>query len=155
MATNYDPFYHLVSLPFAALRVPRIRLRIPSVSLPSTNTVFCVLLLSYFLVVSGFLYDVITAPPGIGGRHDPKSGAVIPEVFMAGRLNGQYIIEGLSSGFMFLMGGIGLILLDFGCDKTRARNTRATFVVIGASLIAISYSMTMLFLRIKVPGYLR
>lgn len=155
MATNYDPFYHAVALPFTVLRVPRLRLKIPTVSLPSLTTVFVGLLFSYFLVVSGFLYDVITSPPGIGGRHDPATGAVIPEVFMAGRLNGQYIIEGLSSGFMFLMGGIGLIMLDYGCDKTRSRNTRTTFMVVGTSLVVLAYSMTMLFLRIKVPGYLR
>ncbi|KAK8598023.1 hypothetical protein V6N13_095415 [Hibiscus sabdariffa] len=60
------------------------------------------------MVVSGFIYDVIVEPPGIGSTQDPATGAVRPVVFLSGRVNGQYIIEGLSSGFMFVLGGIGL-----------------------------------------------
>ncbi len=32
--------------------------------------------------------------------------------FMAGRINGQYIMEGLSSSFLFCLGAFGLIALD-------------------------------------------
>lgn len=150
---RYDPFYHLVALPYLALRVPRLRLKIPSISLPSSTTVFLTVLFTYFLVVSGFIYDLIVAPPGMGGRQD-ASGNFIPEVFLVGRMNGQYIIEGLSAGMMLLFGGVGIIGLELACDKSRSKNTKMFFLAGGITLTVISYTMCMVFLRIKVPGYL-
>ncbi|KAJ7545748.1 hypothetical protein O6H91_08G008200 [Diphasiastrum complanatum] len=132
-----------------------MRLKIPALQLPSAMTVFCLVLLSYFLVVSGFVYDVIVEPPGIGSQQDPVTGAVRPVVFLSGRVNGQYIIEGLSSGFMFVLGGIGIIMLDIAVDKTRARNVRLAFVAAGVTFVFIAYLMSMLFIRIKIPSYLR
>jgi hypothetical protein len=32
--------------------------------------------------------------------------------FMPYRVNGQYIMEGLASSFLFMMGGLGFIILD-------------------------------------------
>ena len=60
-------------------------------------------------------YDFIVKPPGMGGVRHPRTGAYRPEPFMKvlhciaayrylliqgmqNRINGQYIIEGLSSG---------------------------------------------------------
>eukprot|EP00270_Netrium_digitus_P013248 TRINITY_DN4375_c0_g1_i2.p1 TRINITY_DN4375_c0_g1~~TRINITY_DN4375_c0_g1_i2.p1 ORF type:complete len:181 (+),score=10.44 TRINITY_DN4375_c0_g1_i2:65-544(+) len=152
--TSYDPFFHAVSLPFLILRPPRLRLKAPSLSLPHPMVVFAFVLFSYFLVVSGFVYDVITDTPGYGSRQDPATGQWIPQVFMAGRLNSQYIIEGLSSGFMLVMGGLGIILLDLGSDKLRQKNLRLVLIGTGVAMTCISYTMSMLFLRIKMPGYL-
>jgi hypothetical protein len=123
--------------------------------LPSPMTVFVLVLLTYFLVISGFVYDVIVEPPGIGSKQDPVTGAVRPVVFLPGRVNGQYIIEGLSSGFMFVLGGLGLIMLDLASEKARARNVRLSFVGAGVACIFISYVMSILFLHIKIPQYLR
>jgi hypothetical protein len=105
--------------------------------------------------ISGFMYDVIVAPPGIGSSQDPVTGAVRPVVFLPGRVNGQYIIEGLSSGFMFVVGGLGLIMMDIASEKARARNVRLSFMGAGVSCVFIAYVMSMLFLRIKIPSYLR
>ncbi|KAG1330491.1 putative oligosaccharyltransferase complex subunit CG9662 [Cocos nucifera] len=117
-------------------------------------TVFSLVLLSYFAVVSGLVYDVIVEPPGIGSTQDRSTGAVRPVVFLAGRVNGQYIIEGLSSGFMFVLGGVGLILMDLSLDRNRAHSIRISFASFGISAIVIAYMMSMLFIRIKIPGYL-
>jgi hypothetical protein len=153
---SIDPLFHILRvLPFSFLRPPRTRLRLPSnLALPSPMTVFSLILLTYFAVVSGLVYDVIVEPPGIGSAQDPATGAVRPVVFLPGRVNGQYIIEGLSSGFMFLLGGIGIILLDLAADRTRPRSLRVSFGGSGAVAIVIAYAMAMLFLRIKIPGYL-
>ena len=32
--------------------------------------------------------------------------------FMPYRVNGQYIMEGLASSFLFMMGGLGFVVLD-------------------------------------------
>ncbi|XP_042049864.1 oligosaccharyltransferase complex subunit ostc-like isoform X2 [Salvia splendens] len=130
---SIDPIFHAVRvLPFSFLRPPRLRLKLPSFSLPSAMTVYALILLTYFMVVSGFVYDVIVEPPGIGSTQDRFTGAVRPVVFMPGRVNGQYIIEGLSSGFMFVLGGTGIVLLDLALDKNRAKSVKG---VPNASLV--------------------
>lgn len=155
---SMDPFLFILTLlPYSILRPPRTRLKLPSPStlLPSPTTTLALLLLTYFAVVSGFVYDVIVEPPGIGSTQDPRTGTVRPVVFMPGRVNGQYIIEGISSGFMFLLGGVGLILLDLAVDgKNRARSVRVSFAAFGISAVVIAYVMAMLFIRIKIPSYL-
>ena len=118
-------------------------------------TVYALVLLTYFLVVSGFVYDVIVEPPGIGSIQDHATGAVRPVVFMSGRVNGQYIIEGLSSGFMFVLGGLGIVLLDLALDRNRAKSVKVSYASAGVSSIVIAYVMSMLFIRIKIPAYLR
>ncbi|GAA0145893.1 transferase [Lithospermum erythrorhizon] len=118
-------------------------------------TIYTLILLTYFMVVSGIVYDVIVEPPGIGSTQDPYTGAIKPVVFMSGRVNGQYIIEGLSSGFMFVLGGLGIVMLDMACDKNRDRSVKVSYGVAGVGFVVVSYVMSMLFIRIKIPGYLR
>ncbi|XP_020088676.1 oligosaccharyltransferase complex subunit ostc-like [Ananas comosus] len=153
---SLDPILHVLRvLPYSLLRAPRTRLKLPSsLSLPSSAAVLSFVLLTYFAVVSGLVYDVIVEPPGIGSTQDRFTGAVRPVVFLPGRVNGQYIIEGLSSGFMFLLGGLGLILMDLALDRNRARSVRLSFASFGVAAVAFAYVMAMLFIRIKVPGYL-
>ncbi|XP_004488021.1 uncharacterized protein [Cicer arietinum] len=152
---SMDPIFHLIKiLPFTFLRPPRLRLKLPSLSLPSSNVVFALVLLTYFMVVSGIVYDIIVEPPGIGSIQDPYTGSVRPVVFMSGRVNGQYIIEGLSSGFMFVLGGIGIIMLDLALDRNRDKSVKVSYASAGVSSIVLSYVMSMLFIRIKIPAYL-
>jgi OST3 / OST6 family, transporter family len=117
-------------------------------------TVFSLVILTYFAVVSGIVYDVIVEPPGIGSVQDPMTRAVKPVVFLPGRVNGQYIIEGLSSGFMFVLGGLGIISMDLAMDRGRAHSVRVSLASFGIAAVVISYAMSMLFIRIKIPGYL-
>ncbi|CAA0818750.1 Oligosaccharyltransferase complex/magnesium transporter family protein [Striga hermonthica] len=153
---SIDPLFHAVRiLPFSFLRPPRLRLKLPSFTLPSPMTVYALILLTYFMVVSGIVYDVIVEPPGIGSTQDPYTGAVRPVVFLQGRVNGQYIIEGLSSGFMFVLGGLGIVMLDLALDKNRAKSVKVSYATAGVTFVVISYVMSMLFVRIKIPGYLR
>lgn len=152
---SIDPILLVLKiLPYSFLRPPRTRLKLPSLVLPSAMTVFSLLLLTYFAVVSGLVYDVIVEPPGIGSTQDRATGAVRPVVFLPGRVNGQYIIEGLSSGFMFVLGGVGIILMDLALDRNRAKSVRVSFASFGIAAVVIAYIMAMLFIRIKIPAYL-
>ncbi|GJP44450.1 hypothetical protein CLOM_g3853 [Closterium sp. NIES-68] len=151
---SLDPFFHLTSLPYAILRPPKLRLKLPTFSFPHPMVVYSFVIFSYFLVVSGIVFDVIVEPPGIGGHQDEATGKFVPEVIMAGRLNQQYIIEGLSSGFMLVLGGLGIVLIDWACDKLQTKNMRLVYLGTGLSMVVISYTMSMVFLRIKMPGYL-
>ncbi|KAJ6742019.1 OLIGOSACCHARYLTRANSFERASE COMPLEX SUBUNIT OSTC [Salix viminalis] len=154
-SSSMDPLFLLLNfLPFSVLRPPRLRLKLPTFTLPSPMTVFSLVLLTYFMVVSGIVYDVIVEPPGIGSTQDPYTGSVKPLVFMPGRVNGQYIIEGLSSGFMFVVGGVGIILMDLALDKNRAKSVKVSYATAGISSVVTAYVMSMLFIRIKIPAYL-
>ena len=55
---------------------------------------------------------------------------------------------------MFLLGGVGVILLDLAVDRTRPRSLCVSFGGAGAVPVVIAYAMAMLFLRIKIPDYL-
>merc|ERR1712142_1145543 len=57
------------------------------------------------------IYDVIVEPPSVGSTTD-EHGHTRPVAFMPYRVNGQYIMEGLASSFMFSLGGAGMIILD-------------------------------------------
>ena len=46
------------------------------------------------------------------GSTTDERGNSRPVAFMQYRINGQYIMEGLASSFMFTLGGIGMIVLD-------------------------------------------
>lgn len=50
---------------------------------------------------------------------------------MEGRVNAQYIIEGLSAGFMIVLGGLSLLALDAAADKTKGRSARLGFLGAG------------------------
>lgn len=154
-STSIDPIFHILQiLPYTFLRPPRLRLKLPTLTLPSPMTVYALVLLTYFMVVSGIVYDVIVEPPGIGSTQDRATGAVRPVVFLPGRVNGQYIIEGLSSGFMFVLGGVGIVLMDLALDRNRAKSVKVSYATAGISSVVIAYVMSMLFIRIKIPGYL-
>ncbi|KAF3452714.1 hypothetical protein FNV43_RR03147 [Rhamnella rubrinervis] len=155
VSSSMDPIFQILRvIPFSLLRPPRLRLKLPTFTLPSPMTVYALVLLTYFMVVSGIVYDVIVEPPGIGSTQDRATGAVRPVVFMSGRVNGQYIIEGLSSGFMFVLGGVGIVLMDLALDRNRAKSLKVSYASAGISSVVIAYVMSMLFIRIKIPAYL-
>ncbi|GAB4853492.1 hypothetical protein Ancab_017683 [Ancistrocladus abbreviatus] len=140
---SIDPFLHLLKfLPYSFLRLPRLRLKLPTLTLPSAMTVYALVLLTYFMVVSGIVYDIIVEPPGIGSTQDRATGAVRPIVFLPGRVNGQYIIEGLSSGFMFVLGGIGIVLMDLALDRNRAKSVRVSYASAGISSVVIAVELS-------------
>ncbi|KAM1067418.1 hypothetical protein COP1_022730 [Malus domestica] len=151
---SVDPILLILRiLPYSFLRPPRLRLKLPTLTLPSPMTVYALVLLTYFMVVSGIVYDVIVEPPGIGSTQDRVTGSIRPVVFLPGRVNGQYIIEGLSSGFMFVLGGIGIVLMDLALDRNRAKSVKVSYATAGISSVVLAYVMSMLFIRIKIPEF--
>ncbi len=97
---------------FSVLSVPDLKLKRPTwVRQPTANEMLFFVLVSYFLVTGGLIYDVIVEPPSMGSTTD-EHGHSRPVAFMQYRINGQYIMEGLASSFMFTLGGAGFIILD-------------------------------------------
>ncbi len=141
----------LLQLPFAVFRVPQTKLRMPSFSLPSASVVFAFVFLSYFLVLSGIIYDIIVEPPSNGGSME--NGVYKPVAFLQYRLNGQFIIEGLTAGSMFAIGGLGFIVLDRANDKGQSPRNRYLLLLSGALCVLIAYNLCIVFLKMKVRRY--
>ena len=71
----------------ARLLAPLRRLPLGS---PSPMLVFCFVLVFYFLIMSGVIYDIVVEPPSIGMRSDP-SGKARPVAFLTGRVSGPVL----------------------------------------------------------------
>lgn len=141
----------LYTLPFNVLRAPQFNLKLPSIPTISPMAIFVFIFATYFIVTSGVIYDIISEPPSMGQTRDEATGAIHVSAFLKYRINGQYIIEGLSGGMVYLVGALGVILLDLA-NRGKTEKTRYYLIAIGAGLVFIGYSLTVVFMRIKLPN---
>ncbi|XP_017075401.1 putative oligosaccharyltransferase complex subunit CG9662 [Drosophila eugracilis] len=144
----------LYNLPFHILVPPNIKVRRFSIPMPSPMAVFSVILFSYFLVTGGIIYDVIVEPPSVGATVD-EHGHSRPVAFMPYRVNGQYIMEGLASSFLFTIGGLGFIIMDQTHSPGKTNLNRLLLTAMGFIFILVSFFTTWLFMRMKLPSYLQ
>jgi hypothetical protein len=70
---------------------------------------------------------------------------------MQWRINGQYIMEGLASSFLFTMGGLGFIILDQTNQPLMPKLNRVIMIFIGSLCVLISFFTLRVFMRIKMP----
>eukprot|EP00794_Sanderia_malayensis_P012797 gene12797-14110_t len=144
----------LVNIPFHILELPNLRLRKPSwIKTPSAMVVFSLVMMSYFLVTGGIIYDVIVEPPSVGSTTD-ENGNSKPVAFMPYRVNGQYIMEGLASSFLFVVGGLGYVVLEKANGQGLPKLNRFLLLFFGFLCITIPFFMCRVFMRMKLPGYL-
>lgn len=71
------------------------------------------------------------------------------------RVNGQYIMEGLASSFLFSMGGLGYVILDQTHSPTTPKLNRILLISVGFICVIVSFFTTWVFMRMKLPGYLQ
>ena len=71
--------------------------------------------------------------------------------FMAYRVNGQYIMEGLASSFMFALGGLGFIVLDHTHSPSTPKLNRILLIIIGFACVIIASIACYAFMKIKLP----
>lgn len=67
------------------------------------------------------------------------------------RVNGQYIMEGLASSFLFTMGGLGFIILDRSNAPNIPKLNRFLLLFIGGISVLLSFFMARVFMRMKLP----
>lgn len=73
---------YLYGLPYLVLHQPQLKIKKPSfIKAPSSTVVFAAIMVSYFLVTGGVIYDVIVEPPSIGSTTD-EFGHSKPVAFM-------------------------------------------------------------------------
>ncbi|XP_034237066.1 oligosaccharyltransferase complex subunit ostc isoform X1 [Thrips palmi] len=143
----------LYSLPYQLLEVPNIKVKWPSwFRQPSSMGVYAMVLLSYFLVTGGVIYDIITETPGYGTVTDERGTRTV--AILPHRVNGQYVIEGLTSSFMFTLGGLGFIVLNQTHSPTTPKFNRLLLIAVGFLFVIVSFCSCWIFMRIKLPGYL-
>ena len=140
---------------YSLLEAPDLKFKKPGfLQMPTANQTLSVVLVSYFLVTGGVIYDVINEVPSMGSTTD-ENGNARPVAFMQHRINGQYIVEGLSSSFMFLLGGLGFIVLDQTHAPGIPKLNRMMLQLIGFGSLLISFFCSWMFMKMKLPGYLR
>lgn len=141
----------IYKIPFAVLEVPPIKIKKPSfIRIPTPMVVFGMVLFSYFLVTGGIVYDVIVEPPSIGSTTD-EFGHSRPVAFMQYRVNGQYIMEGLASSFLFVLGGIGFVVLDKANLTGLSRLQRTMLLTLGFFCVIAAFFGSRIFMTIKLP----
>ena len=139
---------------FAGVDPPNLKITAPRwFTYPSPMQVFFFVMVTYFLVTGGIVYDVINEPPSIGSTVDEK-GQSRPVAIMPYRVNGQYIMEGLVASFMYCLGGIGLILLDKCNGPMTTKTNRMLLFGLGFGLFLVGFFTTRAFMRMKLPDYM-
>ena len=99
--------------------------------------------------------DVVNMPPSVGQQVDPQTGVPRPQAFLRNKINGQYVVEGLAASFLYIVGALGLILLDQVDGKGLRRRTAKYLMIFGGiTCIVVAYSVVNIFFRFKVPRYL-
>ncbi|KAI1713856.1 OST3 / OST6 family, transporter family domain-containing protein [Ditylenchus destructor] len=142
------------SLFFNVIDPPNLRITAPRwLQMPSPMQAFAFVLLTYFLVTGGVVYDIINEPPSIGSEVDER-GNNRPVAIMKYRVNGQYIMEGLAASFMFSFGAIGFIILDLCNNPLTSKNNRIMLLGLGFSCVLISFMTTRMFMKMKLPDYM-
>uniref|UniRef100_A0A915BQU3 Oligosaccharyltransferase complex subunit n=1 Tax=Parascaris univalens TaxID=6257 RepID=A0A915BQU3_PARUN len=140
---------------FSFVDPPNVRIVWPRwMKKPSPMQVFALIMVTYFFVTGGVIYDIINEPPSIGQTTDERGNAR-PVAIMQYRINGQYIMEGLAASFMFSLGGLGLIILDRCNNPLTPKLNRIMMLGLGFASITIAFLATRIFMRIKMPSYLQ
>lgn len=67
------------------------------------------------------------------------------------RVNGQYIMEGLASSFLFTMGGLGFVVLDHTHSPSTPKLNRILLIAVGFLCILVSFFTCWIFMRMKLP----
>eukprot|EP00048_Salpingoeca_helianthica_P017993 m.240126 g.240126 ORF g.240126 m.240126 type:complete len:140 (+) comp23101_c0_seq1:189-608(+) len=127
--------------------------RIPHPTELSSSTIFIFVLLAYFALNAGVIYDLVAQPPSMGETVD-EAGRVRQQSVMPGRLNGQYINEGLVGGLMVVLGGLALVMLETANTSTRSSVFRISLAGAAVVALVIAVSILRLFMNLKLPNYL-
>ncbi|EHH30370.1 hypothetical protein EGK_11022, partial [Macaca mulatta] len=146
----------LYRVPFLVLECPNLKLKkLLWLHTPLAMTVYALVVVSYFLITRGIVYDVIVEPPGVDFMTDEQRHQR-PVAFLACREGGQHITEGLASSFLFTMGGSGLIILDQSNTPNIPKLNRFILLFIGfvCVLLRLSFFTAGVFVRMQLPGYL-
>lgn len=120
---------------------------------PSHNFVKNVLLIGYFLLIGGMIYDIQNKPSGMGQYVDPVTGLMRPMTFLQGRINGQFIIEGFAASVVIAIGSFGLMMIDLGNKDGIQRRSRLFMLWTGFVSLLGCIILLNIFISSKMTNY--
>lgn len=153
-APAWDLPYHILKAIFTVVKAPKLKFRSPASMVPEAATLLTIVLFTYFFITSGVIYDILQNPPSMGMERDRVTGAVKP-VAISARINSQYIFEGFTLGFFFMVGAAGFLLLKFSSEKDLSRQMTYSYTGMGVVAFFVSQKVCEHCLSIKMPNYLR
>ncbi|KAH7827241.1 putative Oligosaccharyltransferase complex [Monocercomonoides exilis] len=125
-------------------RPPNLRLRFGSLSTPNFYVVVALLTFSAYIIFSGIFYDIINSPPSMGQERDPMTGLVYPVVVHRGGISSQFVLEGFSAGFFYVLAGASFIMIA---------STNSIVQIVGLVSFVLSYAILSVFMRTKMGDY--
>ena len=124
----------------------------PQVHTPSAIMVYALMQVSHFLITGGMFYYVTVEPPSVGSMTDER-GHQRPIALSAHRGNGQDIMEGLTSSFLFIIGGSGFMIPDQSNAPNIPKLDRfLLLLLLGVVRVLLSFFMTTVFMRMKLQA---
>ncbi|XP_006840045.1 PREDICTED: oligosaccharyltransferase complex subunit OSTC-like [Chrysochloris asiatica] len=146
-----EPLYGVLFLVF---KCSNLKLKeSPLVRMPWAMTMGTLVVVSYFLISREINYDVIVKSPSVASMAD-EHGHQRSIAFLTYRVNEQYIMEGLASSFLFTMGGLDFISLNWSSALNIPNLSRFLILFIGFIYIQLKVFMARVFMRMKLLGYL-
>eukprot|EP00792_Barthelona_sp_PAP020_P004463 TRINITY_DN2144_c0_g3_i1.p1 TRINITY_DN2144_c0_g3~~TRINITY_DN2144_c0_g3_i1.p1 ORF type:complete len:142 (+),score=28.70 TRINITY_DN2144_c0_g3_i1:35-460(+) len=130
--------------------------KIPKIPKPSKQLIIGFVFLTYFIVVAGVIYDIVVAPPAVGTEYNEKTRSYQPVTVVKWRLNGQYIIEGMTASFFISIVGLSILGFHIGAtDSNKGLFARKVLMSISSIGFFIGFFIVMSFFKLKVGNYLK
>nr|XP_020856056.1 oligosaccharyltransferase complex subunit ostc-B-like [Phascolarctos cinereus] len=137
---------------FVVLKCPSLKLKKPSGAyIPLAMVVHSLVMVSYCLITGQIICDNIMEPPNVGSMTDGHGHQKLV-AFLSYRVNGQYIMEGLATSFLFTIRGLDFIVLDLSEATNTPRINRFILLCIDCVNVLLIFFMEKMFL--KLLGYL-
>ncbi|KAG9397320.1 Oligosaccharyl transferase complex subunit OST3/OST6 [Carpediemonas membranifera] len=125
---------------------------------PNAIVIWALVCVTYFAMAGGIIYDVLNKPPAIGQTRDPYNPDIVRTQFIFPRMNAQYRNEGFTASGLFILGGLGIMIL-FVASSARLpaalEGKRPFFVAFGPILTYGVFAAVRAMYRKKFATYMK
>ena len=126
---------------FPKIKVPKISLPIPT-RLLGLGLLFIIL----FILQTGVVYLIVREPPAMGMDSEGVPIFVIPE-----NIHDAFIIESIVASILLIFCSFGFIILFYASKYVYDQRFADWLMVIGITIILISFGLLQFMLYIKIP----
>merc|ERR1712000_90978 len=139
----------ILFFPFRYVNCPNVVLDAPEVPNVHPTILYGFILATFYLVVSGFIFDMIRSPPPFGMKKN-ADGSIEYNTIMPYQLNQQYTVEGFLAGTWIVGGGLFMVFLMKLQTLSIPKQYRGMSVAGSLIGVVVFYNLLMTFLRFKV-----
>eukprot|EP00767_Chilomastix_cuspidata_P001722 gnl/Chilomastix_cuspidata/1846.p2 GENE.gnl/Chilomastix_cuspidata/1846~~gnl/Chilomastix_cuspidata/1846.p2 ORF type:complete len:172 (+),score=50.35 gnl/Chilomastix_cuspidata/1846:24-518(+) len=148
----------LVALPRQFVEIPQIEIPFDPTKLLgalSTNGMFGIFIVLFFIVTSGVIYNAINKAPREGMELNTKTGKY-ERTIISKRLGSQYSTEGYLGATLYTVCSLGALLFIVVMSGWTPRGVpTAVLPVVGLVVFAVAFWMLQALFRAKAPFYLK